>query len=298
VEKALGLVDRRENMNGMVKAVLDGRVAAPALAARRRFKGYKPEEGMASRKAEIKETEAIRQIKAAWKATANFDWNQYGDCYRRISAAMKEFQCTTNDVEYFSIVLEEFQEEGNFPGKAGLFLSALINRGRNGEYVIHTQHLAMPVHFLGIENEKRIIVNGEAGHHVGRNMKSGSITVEGNAGNMLGFFMQGGNITVEGDTGSYVGERMKGGSISIKGSATVYVGNYMNGGSITVNGDSGDGVGLGMENGSITIKGNVGYRVGALMEGGEITLEGGYESLFHVIKGGRIFHKGKLIVDK
>jgi hypothetical protein len=70
------------------------------------------------------------------------------------------------------------------------------------------------------------------------------------------------NIVIEGDVGECVGEGIK------------------KGGSITVNGDAGDWVGVGMRIGS------------------KIYLNGNYETIGYFVKpGGKIYHKGKLIID-
>jgi formylmethanofuran dehydrogenase subunit C len=53
-----------------------------------------------------------------------------------------------------------------------------------------------------------------------------------------------------------------------------------------------------MEGGKITVRGNVGYVIGHCMRGGEIRYEGKYQRLPDTFKGGKIYHKGKLIVDK
>ena len=72
----------------------------------------------------------------------------------------------------------------------------------------------------------------------------------------------------------------------------------MENGEITINGNVGKCVGGFMKDGKITIKGNAGYWVGEGMENGEIYLNGDYESLGHLIHGGNIYHKGKLIVEE
>jgi hypothetical protein len=240
------------------RIVMKGRTTdAPALAIGGRLKGFGPEEEKASRKAEVKETEAIRQIKAAWKACGYNTYKRDDENYRPILHIVENLQCTAKDLEEFSLSLEEFQHEKDFAEKAGHFLSALINSGKESDYVIHTQHLVTPPDYLGYKNGKNIIVKGDAGLIVGSGMKRGSISVRGNTGHWLGGLMQGGSITVEGNAG--------------------------------------DGVGYSMKSGSITIDGNAGYDVGAKMKGGEIHLESNYENIADDIDGGRIFHKVKLI---
>jgi len=53
-----------------------------------------------------------------------------------------------------------------------------------------------------------------------------------------------------------------------------------------------------MEDGIITVKGDAGKLVGDGMRGGAIHVEGHYEKLGGGIKGGKIYHKGVLIVGK
>jgi formylmethanofuran dehydrogenase subunit C len=56
-------------------------------------------------------------------------------------------------------------------------------------------------------------------------------------------------------------------------------------------------LGKNMQGGKITISGFAGYEVGHYMKGGEIHIQGDYGSLGYIEKG-RIYHRGKLIVDK
>jgi formylmethanofuran dehydrogenase subunit C len=71
----------------------------------------------------------------------------------------------------------------------------------------------------------------------------------------------------------------------------------MKGGCVTVQGDAGNEVGEFMHGGIIIVKGNAGSHVGLMMRGGEIHLEGDYGGIGYV-EHGKIYHKGKLIVDK
>jgi hypothetical protein len=250
---------------------------APALAARKRFRGYKPETERASRKAEVMESEALRQMKDSWKSWRYYPEKTVVRKYSPILQIVDNLQYSARDIEQFSLALEEFQDEEYFPEKAGLMLSALINRGKDSDHVIHIQHLSIPLHYLGYLNEKKLIVNGNVGKICGHQMRGGSIVVYGNA-----WFS--------------VGDKMNGGSILIEGNASDAVGFGMAGGSIVVKGDSRDQLGLMMGDGSITVKGNARYSVGEEMLGGEIRLEGNFENLGKRY-GGKIFHKGKLVLE-
>jgi hypothetical protein len=85
--------------------------------------------------------------------------------------------------------------------------------------------------------------------------------------------------------------------VKVWGNVGRFLGAKMVGGSIEVDGDAGDSCGYMMEGGRIVIMGDAGKRVGELMSGGEIYLQGTFESIGEV-KHGKIYHKGKLIVDK
>ncbi|NYZ74133.1 hypothetical protein H0O00_03245 [Candidatus Micrarchaeota archaeon] len=190
--------------------------------------------------------------------TCSYTGDSNGD-YPEMLKIVKKLRYSAKDVENFSVALAEFRDEKGFSDSAGLFLSALINSGTDSDYVIHTNHWGVPV-TIGEYNTKNITVNGDAGNHLGFAMNGGSIIVNGNARWHPGGLMRGGSIIVNGDAGWYVGLNMRGGSI-------------------TMNGDAGKGAGAGMR-------------------GGEIHIEGSIEEIATDIKHGKIYHKGKLIVDK
>jgi len=231
-----------------------------SLALGSKFDKYKPEEEKEVRKLDAREEEVLMQLKAAWKGFRHGSPTTEED-YKNASEQVRAISYSARDVENFSIVLAEFQDEEKFSERAGIFLSALINNGTDSDYVIHTQHLSQATSELGYRNIKNIIVDGDAGEWVGLDMKEGSITVHGNVKVRLGNDMLGGTITVNGDVDAYVGSSMKGGCI-------------------IVNGYGGDSAGL-------------------AMKGGEIHLNGDYEPIMKVnVFGGKIYHKGVLIVDK
>ena len=252
----------------MTEAAAERKIRVPLIvAAGSRFGRYKPEEEKEVCKVEVKEDKVLKQLKAAWKgydhdpcSGGRIVEDASGELYNRALARIKGLDYSAKDVENFSIALAEFQDEKGFSDNAGVFLSALINNGRDTDYVIHTRHLSPGIQALGCENTK--------------------------------------NITVDGDVEARVGLHMKGGSITVNGTVIWGVGYVMQGGSITVNGDAGDWVGNSMEGGSITVNGDARYGVGNTMKGGEIHLEGDYHDVSQTIKGGKVYHKGVLIVDK
>ncbi|NYZ74131.1 hypothetical protein H0O00_03235 [Candidatus Micrarchaeota archaeon] len=267
---------------------------APVLAMANRFSRYKPEEEKAVRKVEVVEDETLKRLKEAWKSCGVIKLEDYN----KLHETVKKLRHSAKDVERFSLALAEFQGEERFPESAGLFLSALINSCRSRKFVIHTHHLAKPVHHLGFGNTKSIAVKGDAGAAVGFYMQNGTITVEGDAGGWTGSCMAGGSIVVKWNAGDFCGDRMAGGTIIVLGNVGAKSGHKMEGGSISVKGNAGEIVGDHMINGSVTVGGNAGYFVGDWMVGGEIHLNGGYGSIARMSTPRKIYRKGKLIVDK
>jgi formylmethanofuran dehydrogenase subunit C len=125
---------------------------------------------------------------------------------------------TANDVEKFSIALNQFQENIEyFSEYAGAYLSALIEKCQEPNLIIHTSHLTVPLENIGYQNSnKNIIVNGDVGDWVGYEMCGGSIHVRGNGKNNVGYKMEDGIIIIEGNVDTW-GGNMGGGTIIIKG---------------------------------------------------------------------------------
>jgi len=233
----------------------------PILAVSKRFGMYKDEEKKAVLAPDVKKDEVLERIKEEW-AKLDPDRNiggRYIDGRAAVWSMQIRLDISPEDVERFSLVLAEFQDEEAFSVKAGTFLSALINRGKYSDYVIHTGHLTNRIDVLGFENEKNILVRGNVGNAVGGHMKKGLLVIEG-------------------DVTTRVGVVMKDGLIEVMGNAGAETGYSLNGGKIMVKGNSGD-------------------KVGDHMIGGEIHIEGKIGSIGKVVHG-KIFHKGKLIVDK
>lgn len=228
--------------------------------ADRRFRRYRTEKEQAVRMPEVVENETLTQLKDAWRRF-NYDpgiEKTIQHNYPKAVKAIADLEYTAEDVRNFSIVLAEFQGEKNFFLKAGLFLSALINNCQDNEFIVYTYHLKTQLNAIGFLNEKNITVKGDTGVGTGSDMKGGSIMIEGDTDSMLGFCMGSGTIVVKGNAGYIVGDAMKGGTIIIEGNAGISIGREMKGGEIHVNGDRGY---LGIH-----------------------------------IKGGNIYHRGKLIV--
>jgi hypothetical protein len=83
----------------------------------------------------------------------------------------------------------------------------------------------------------------------------------------------------------------------VHGSLGVMTAISMEGGNLIVKGDVENHCGFYMKGGRVIIEGNAHYFVGERMKGGEIHVGGEIGSIGDV-KAGKIFHKGRLIVDK
>jgi formylmethanofuran dehydrogenase subunit C len=119
---------------------------------------------------------------------------------------------------------------------------------------------------------------------IGRGMTRGRILIEGNAGMHLGAYMKGGTIEVTGNASDWVGAEMSSGLIRIRGNAGGQIGaayrgsmSGMKGGAILIEGAAGIEVGMRMKRGIIAVKGPVRDFAGLQMKGGTIFLMNGAE---------------------
>ncbi len=123
----------------------------------------------------------------------------------------------------------------------------------------------------------RILIDGNAGMHLGAYMKGGTIEVTGNASDWIGAEMSDGLIRIHGNAGGQVGAAYRGsssgmqnGTILIDGSAGIEVGMRMKRGTIAVRGPVRDFAGLQMKGGTIFLLGGAEIRTGAWMVRGTI----------------------------
>lgn len=138
------------------------------------------------------------------------------------------------------------------------------------------------VHWIGAGmSSGEMIIEGDAGRHLGSELRGGKIRVERNAGDWVGAEMRGGDIHVGGNAGHLVGAAyrgsprgMTGGTIRVGGDAGNEIGHSLRRGTIAVGGSVGDLAGFNMLAGSIVIFGNAGIRHGAGMRRGTIAILG------------------------
>ena len=131
-----------------------------------------------------------------------------------------------------------------------------------------------------------IVVNGNAGMHLGEKMSGGKIIVNGDAGGWAGSDMKGGVIEIHGNANDYLASPYRGSSTGMRGGLIVVDGSVgsdsginLHGGVIKIGGDVGQFLGFGMDKGTILVKGQTGTRAGACMKGGKIILAGNVEEV-------------------
>jgi hypothetical protein len=301
----------------MERKKVERRIEVPHMAASKRFGRYKGEKAKDTRKAEVTRDvkDALRGAFLEFEAAVDEDMD--ADAASELAWEITPgFRCTVEEVLAFSRTLGELQDLENFGYALGFFLTSIYTGGEG--LVISTWNLHEKIHNLGRDSSGDLFISGDCGDWTGAMMGNGMILVYGNAGDGLGHYMEWGRIIVEGNAGDDVGNFMKSGEITIGGTAGKYLGNTMMGGKIHVEKNVGNFAGRGMTGGHIIIDGNVcwerlgwemkggkievrgfaGHNVGSEMEGGEIHLLGEVGSVSENISGGRIYHKGKLIVDK
>jgi formylmethanofuran dehydrogenase subunit C len=167
----------------------------------------------------VKKNEKVEKLKEVFKGY--LDWCSYTSLhlhqvYIKALGLIKEkiINCTSKDIEEFSLELVAFEDHKEFKDRAGLFLSALIESSKDKKFIIHTKHLKKKINYLGYEAKKNIVIEGGVGDWVGAYMREGSsIKVNGDAGYYVGAWMEkGSSIKVNGDAGHFVGAWMWEGS--------------------------------------------------------------------------------------
>ncbi len=252
------------------------------LHAARRFGRFRKEEERAVQKVEVSENQTLKRLIEAYEkfncAYPDQTLEVLEEPYLQASELLKGVAYTPQDVKKFCIALSAYDERPEFPKKAGLFLSALVNCGSDIAYIIPTRQFSAPIHDFGYKNVKNVIIEGSVGECLGHGMTGGSIVVEGDAGDHAAHRMKSGRIIVEGDAGFGAG--------------------HIEGGELVVKGNAGHALGSMMEGGTVRLMGGPGKNIGGYMRAGEIHLDGEMGEIADDVYGGRIYHKGVLIAGK
>ena len=138
---------------------------------------------------------------------------------------------------------------------------------------------------MGMKNGE-IVINGNAGMHLGSKMAGGTITVHGDVSGWAGAEMRGGAIEIHGNAGDYLASSYRGSSEGMHKGKIIVHGNvgsdaavFMKGGVIKVHGNAGPFLGFRMRGGTVHIEKNIGNRAGACMTGGKIIVSGFLEEM-------------------
>ena len=289
----------------MISAQKLVKVVPTLTRASARFGKYKREFSQPVRTPDAKQNKVIAQLKQAWTNFQPFRRGFSGGgldpslTYETVIGLIQRISYSAKDVENFSILLAECQEETGFAFKAGLFLSALISNGKEKDYVVYTHHLSESIQYLGSRNTKNVNINGDVGYSCAWEMKSGTLIVNGNVGDAAANSIESGNMLIRGDAGDHVGCYMQGGTVTVEGNAFRYAGADMQGGLLVIKGNADYETGAGMYGGRLEVFGNAGELVGYTAKGSEIHIQGDYESVYIEGTGScgvKIYYKGVLIV--
>jgi len=172
--------------------------------------------------------------------------------------------------------------EGNRRRRLNELFKLELVKDEEGELTINLVGNFSKVRGIGAKMSKgRIIVDGDAGMHLGEGMSGGEIIVNGSAGSWAGGSMRGGRIEIKGSAGDYIGapyrgsnEGMKAGLIIVHGDAGREVGCLMRGGLVKIYGSVRHFVGINMVDGTIFVRGDCAGKAGAGMRNGRIIICG------------------------
>jgi len=147
-----------------------------------------------------------------------------------------------------------------------------------------------------------IVINGNAGMHLGEKMSGGKIIVNGNAEGWAGSAMKGGLIEIHGDASDYLASPYRGTDVGMRGGEIVVDGKvgsdsacYMKGGVIKIKGGAGPFLGYHMIKGTVYVEKECKNRVGALMTGVKIIVNAHLEEVMPTFTVDEI--KGKVKID-
>jgi formylmethanofuran dehydrogenase subunit C len=122
-----------------------------------------------------------------------------------------------------------------------------------------------------------IRVEGDAGDHLGLQLRGGEISITGNAGDFAACEMRNGRVTVEGSVGDFAGaplpgnkKGMSGGMLVVRGSTGDRLADQLRRGQILVAGNAGDYTASRMIAGTVLVLGSVGSHCGHGMRRGTL----------------------------
>jgi hypothetical protein len=254
------------SMLGQGKTMERERTCVPRLAASKRFGKYNNEKARALREAYIETDETIKRIRGAWESFGrsfprSMKENPYDVGFDRESMAYRKAQEAVDGLNCTGEEVERFSIIlGTFEGEKDF--------GKRAGFFLSALIEGSPGGSFTIDlsfmEKGNIAVLGDAGAEAGMCLRGGTIEVMGNAGDSVGCGHVFTNLTIKRDPFAWeespaIRYHMTGGRIMVRGDARDHIGDMMNGGEIHVDGE-----------------------IGSIGD----------------IKGGKIFHKGRLIFDK
>ena len=152
----------------------------------------------------------------------------------------------------------------------------------------------------GMKNGE-IVINGNAGMHLGEKMAGGRITINGDAGGWTGSDLKGGLIEINGNASDYLASPYRGSSTGMRGGKIIVHGNvginsavFMRGGLIKILGSAGQFLGFRMCAGTIYVEKETDTRVGASMTGGKIVVAGALKEVMPTFTIAKVKAKVKI----
>jgi hypothetical protein len=138
------------------------------------------------------------------------------EAYRCARKYLNNVSVSPSDAQLF--IMNEFRIQ-DITEMIPAFTSELINRCEVETLRLHVhQPLAGLCMYLGKDNIKNVIIDGNLGMAAGTHMIAGTLEINGNVDALVGLRMVGGDIIVRGNAGMSVGAHSKGGIIRITGS--------------------------------------------------------------------------------
>jgi len=194
----------------------------------------------------------------------------YLDFEEHMQRVMGTKRPSAEDIENFSVLMAQYQDAGMFDLLSGNFLGYFVDKCTDDKIEIKTKHLEKAPSDFTFKRKKNVEVVGDMGDNLFDGFKSGKVIVYGSVGKGISFHHKSGNVVVTGNCGDRPGYMMHGGTITINGDTGKNVGNSMSGGDIYLNGS---------------------YRSIEINDDPWVVRE------LKIRRGGRVFHKGELIVE-
>jgi len=191
------------------------RQAFPSTAACALLDKFKPQDGLPGERSLQVKMGTVHRIDALFASFMNGTNNN--EITNACECLSKKINYSSKDVEIFSPMLLAYEQKPSFERISGLFLSYLVNFGKDSDYVLNLWDISTPIEFLCFVNKKNLVINGNVGDYLGTWMKQGKIILNGNAGSYVGNGKEGGDITVNGDVGMAPAQEQTGGIVRVNG---------------------------------------------------------------------------------